>query len=149
MSSVLLRFGILCPSLIGHLNPMSVLASELKHRGHEVVFFCLPEVAGMLTVAGMEHVVIGERVFPEGSVKQFYEELGKLNGLAGGGRVVAWGVSSTKMQFRDLPNVIKACGLSALVIDQIGGASWATLSEYFDVPFVTVCNDLPTNRDSS
>ena len=90
---VMLRFGVLCPAAIGHLNPMSALASELKRRGHEVVFFCLPEAARMLTDAGMEHIVVGEKDFAEGSVKRFYEELGRLSGLAGVKRIVEMAAS--------------------------------------------------------
>lgn len=149
VSSPLLRFGVFCPGLIGHLNPMCVLASELKRRGHEVVFFCVPEVARMLTVGGTEHVVIGKTVFPEGSVKQFYEEIGKLSGLAAVRRIVAFGLSSMKVQFREAPDAIKACGISALLIDQIGGASGATIAEHCGIPFVTICNGLPTNREAS
>lgn len=128
---------------------MCVLASELKRRGHEVVFFCVPEVARMLTVGGTEHVVIGKTVFPEGSVKQFYEEIGKLSGLAAVRRIVAFGLSSMKVQFREAPDAIKACGISALLIDQIGGASGATIAEHCGIPFVTICNGLPTNREAS
>lgn len=149
MSRLPFKFGILCPSAIGHLNPMSVLASELKHRGHEIVFFCLPEVARMLTIAGMEHVVIGEREFPEGSLKQHYEELGKLNGLAGVRRIVAFQLSSMKMSFREIPDAIKACRISALLIDQISGTFGATIAEHCGIPFVTICNALPVNREDS
>ncbi len=38
------HFGILAPSAIGHLNPMSVLGRELERRGHKVTLFVIPDL---------------------------------------------------------------------------------------------------------
>ena len=37
------RFGIFCPSAIGHLNPLCAITLELQRRGHIVVLFGVPD----------------------------------------------------------------------------------------------------------
>jgi UDP:flavonoid glycosyltransferase YjiC (YdhE family) len=37
------RFGVICPTTIGHLNPMTTLCKELLRRRHDIVFFRLLE----------------------------------------------------------------------------------------------------------
>ena len=33
-----MKLGLICPDLLGHLNPMSALARQLRARNHKVVF---------------------------------------------------------------------------------------------------------------
>ena len=33
-----MKLGFICPDLLGHLNPMSALARQLRARNHKVVF---------------------------------------------------------------------------------------------------------------
>lgn len=142
------KFGVLCPSAIGHLNPMCVLASELKRRGHEVVFFCPPDGARMLADAGIKSLVIAERQFPEGSLKRFQQDVGSLNGLAAVRRIVDWSVSETKANFLEAPTAIQSLEINALLVDQASRAG-GTIAEHCGIPFVTICDALPLNREDS
>ena len=38
------HFGIICPSAIGHLNPMCALGGELQRRNHRVTIFGIADI---------------------------------------------------------------------------------------------------------
>ena len=40
-----MRIGFVTLPVSGHLNPMTSLARKLQQRGHEIVFFGIPDVA--------------------------------------------------------------------------------------------------------
>lgn len=43
VSQQAMRIGFLTLPFPGHLNPMTALARKLKERGHEIVFFGIPD----------------------------------------------------------------------------------------------------------
>ena len=51
-----------------------------------------------------------------------------------------------KAVLQDAPEAIKTNGIDALLVDQCS-AEGATLAEYLNIPFVSVCNALMQNRD--
>jgi zeaxanthin glucosyltransferase len=62
------HFGLVCPELTGHLNPMTALGRELKRRGHRVILVGRPDARKKTETAGLEFAVIGEKEFPVGSL---------------------------------------------------------------------------------
>lgn len=38
------HFAVICPAVIGHLNPRCVLGRELQRRGHQITLFGIPDV---------------------------------------------------------------------------------------------------------
>jgi zeaxanthin glucosyltransferase len=66
----------------GHINPMTALARKLNQRGHEAVFFGVPDIGTFGRAAGVTFVPYGEKEFPEGSIPKLYAPLVKLRGLA-------------------------------------------------------------------
>ena len=75
------HFGLICPELSGHLNPMTTLGRELKRRGHRVTLIGRPDAQKKTETAGLEFAVVGEKEFPAGSLVQTTAKLGRLAGL--------------------------------------------------------------------
>ena len=49
-----MKIGFICPTVPGHLNPMTALARHLQARNHEVVFLYSSSANGLPYVAGDE-----------------------------------------------------------------------------------------------
>jgi UDP:flavonoid glycosyltransferase YjiC (YdhE family) len=49
-----MKLGFICPSLPGHLNPLTALARHLQARNHEVVFLYASGAAGLPFILGPE-----------------------------------------------------------------------------------------------
>ncbi len=139
------HFGIICPSAIGHLNPMCVLGRELQKRGHQVTLFGIPDVQTKVMRSGLKFWTIGEAEFPIGSLDQKYKELGELSGFAGLNFTVSWIQQETVMLFNEAPEALKAAGIEALLVDQISVGG--TIADFLKLPFITVCNALLINRE--
>lgn len=141
------HYGMLCPALPGHLNPMIALGRELKQRGHNVTFFQVRDVEDKIKKEGLEFRAIGESDYPFDSLKQFLKKLGELKGVAA---VRYWHEDHQKIAgiiCRDAPKAIKDEGIDALVVDQLEPAG-AAVAEYLGLPFVTICNALALNREA-
>jgi zeaxanthin glucosyltransferase len=76
------HFGLLCPAITGHLNPMTTLGHELKRRGHRVTLFGVLDAQPKTLAAGLEFWAIGEEEFPTGASDASFTQMGKLSGLA-------------------------------------------------------------------
>jgi zeaxanthin glucosyltransferase len=142
----MMHIGVICPPAIGHLNPMCALAHELIRRGNNVTFFALPDVAALLDSSGLSCRIFGEAEFPRGSLGTFARRQGQLTGLAGLRFTRNFLHMLMQAAFRYLPGQIKGAGLDGLVIDQVS-AGGGTIADYCGLPFVTVCNALPLNRE--
>lgn len=143
------HFGILCPGAIGHLNPMCSIARELLSRGHRVTLFGVPDIqAKVATVSGLDFAQIGTTEFPLGTIDRMYKELGHKSNLDGLKYTLAWMGREAQMLFAEAPAAIAARGIDLLLIDQVTSAG-ATIAEFLQIPFVTICNALPINREPS
>jgi UDP:flavonoid glycosyltransferase YjiC (YdhE family) len=49
----MVHFGIICPTVPGHLNPMTTLGYELKQRGHRVTLIGIPDARSHALAAGL------------------------------------------------------------------------------------------------
>jgi UDP:flavonoid glycosyltransferase YjiC (YdhE family) len=76
------HFGLICPELSGHLNPMTTLGRELKRRGHRITVIARPDARAKTESAGLEFAVVGEKESPVGSLGRTTAELGRLTGLS-------------------------------------------------------------------
>jgi UDP:flavonoid glycosyltransferase YjiC (YdhE family) len=52
------RFGIFCPSAVGHLNPMCAIALELQRRGHIVILIGVPDALDKVSGLNLKTVEI-------------------------------------------------------------------------------------------
>lgn len=140
------RFGIFCPPAIGHLNPMCVIGLELQRRGHEVVFFGVPDALLKIENLGFTLCEIGAIEYPRGSIDLAYKTLGKLTGKEGLKFTLELLRREAQMLFSEAPQAIKAAKIDVLIIDQIT-LPMATVANFLGVPFITICNALPVNRE--
>jgi MGT family glycosyltransferase len=142
------HFGTICPTATGHLNTMTALGRELKKRGHRVTVLGMADAEPNAKAAGLEFRPISGDDLPVGTTAKFYEELGKLNGLAALRYTTSLSEQTTALFLRDAPQVIQDAGIEALIIDEcIFGGS--TVVDFLNIPFVTVCSALVNGFDYS
>lgn len=112
------HFGSICPAATGHLNTMNTLGRELQRRGHRVTVLGMPDAEANAKVAGLEFRAISPVDFPVGTTAKFYEELGKLTGLAALRYTICLSEKTTASFLLNAPQVIKDAGIEALIIDE-------------------------------
>lgn len=142
------HIGVICTPVSGHLNPMSALGRELKQRGYSVTFFQMPDVEAKVRSEGLDFWRIGESDHPLGSLPQSVAQLGKLSDLAALRFTVNAIARTTAMICRDAPQAIRAAKVDFLLVDQQEPAG-ASVAEFLGIPFATICNALPINREAA
>jgi UDP:flavonoid glycosyltransferase YjiC (YdhE family) len=55
-----MKIGFLSMPLTGHLHPMTALGRKMQARGHEVIFFGLPDAARIDHSAGLDFDPFGD-----------------------------------------------------------------------------------------
>lgn len=140
------RYGIVTPPAIGHLNPMVALAMELERRGHEVVVFTVADGARKLSGLPLEVATIGANTFPLGAVDEAYVTLGRLSGREGLRFSVDYFRTEQAMLHEELPEAVHAASIDVLLVDQLCPAA-GTVADLLGLPFVTIANALPVNRE--
>src|SRR5262249_31942621 len=112
------RIGILSFSSPGHYYPLTALGRRLQSRGHQVVYFQVPDLERPIRAAGLRFRQIGREDFPPGPLRARDEEVCKLKGLA----ALRCGLRGIErkalMLFRDAPAAIRAEGVDSLIVDQ-------------------------------
>jgi zeaxanthin glucosyltransferase len=141
------HFGIICPALTGHLNPMTTLGYELQRRGHRVTLFGIPDARSKTLAAGLEFWAIGEAEFPAGASAAANTKLGELTGLDAFKQIVTMFQRSAAMLLDEAPQAISAAGVEVLLIDQTSSGG-STVADFLKLPFVTVCCALMLNLEA-
>jgi MGT family glycosyltransferase len=140
------RIGVISPPVPGHMNPFLALARELRERGHETIFFHMPDVEAKTRAEGAGFHEIGASDHPLGSLPRSLERLGQLKGLSALRFTVEAVQKTTEMVCRDAPRAIEAERIEMLLVDQTEPAG-GVVAEHLNIPFVTICNALALNRD--
>ena len=130
----------------GHLNPFLALARELQGRGHRVTVFHMADVASSVRAEQVDFVPIGASDHPVGSLPQSLAELGRLSGFAALHFTVRAIAETTEMICRDAPQAVHDARVDMLLVDQTEPAG-GSVAEHLGIPFVTLCNALPLNRE--
>jgi zeaxanthin glucosyltransferase len=138
------HFGLICPALTGHLNPMTTLGYELQRRGHRVTLFGIPDARAKTLAAGLEFWAIGEAEFPAGASAAANTKLGELSGLDALKQIVTMFKRSTTMLLDEAPQAISAAGVEVLLIDQTSSGG-STVADFLNLPFISVCCALMLN----
>jgi zeaxanthin glucosyltransferase len=142
------HFGILCPPTQGHLNPNIILGKELKKRGNKITFLNVTDCKEKVEKAGLSFITVGSETFPKGSLDTLYTTLGQAPEHK---MIVSWNEFYLKLAESTAPEIIetiRTLDIDMLIIDQIdilGGS----IAEFLDIPFINVCNTLPTNFEKS
>jgi zeaxanthin glucosyltransferase len=140
------RIGFLVLYSPGHLNPSLALAGALRDRGHDIVFFNLPDVEKAATSAGIPFVPFGEQEFPLGSLPTSAKRMGELTGPAAFAYFIERMSVLIGVTFAELPEIMARAGLDGLIVDQLypGGA---TVAEHLNLPFISLNNALILHRE--
>ncbi|NJK47186.1 glycosyltransferase [Candidatus Gracilibacteria bacterium] len=144
----MVHFGIICPTVPGHLNPMTTLGYELKQRGHRVTLVGIPDARSHAVAAGLEFKAIGETQFPEGTNQKNFVRLGELNGLAALRYTVSFLKQMTVNILQNAPAAIQETGIEALLVDRVSSAG-GTVAEFLNLPFITVHSALILNQEEN
>lgn len=140
------HFGLLCPAVTGHLNPMLPLGQELQRRGHQVTLFSTLDAQAKTIVAGLDFQALGESEFPSGQTAQWNAKQGKLKGFAGLRYTFIALQQLAAMLLREAPAALTTAGVEALLVDQIL-LEGRTIAEFLNIPLITVCSALLQNED--
>jgi MGT family glycosyltransferase len=140
------HFGIVSPPVSGHIHPFSALGRALIARSHRVTYFQVQDLEEKIRSEGLDFWPIGESDHPRGSLPESLARLGQLAGLSALRFTIKAVARTSTMVCRDLPGALRAAKVDALLVDQMEPAGGA-VAEYLGLPFVTVCNALPINRD--
>lgn len=138
-----MHFAIIGPPLRGHYGPLSNLAAELIERGQTATFIHHPEAAGMVTADGAEFEAIGVGSPP---LAGWTRPMARIKGVLGLGSVIDGMVRFTDMICRHGPGALERVGADAVIVDQLEPAG-ALIAERLGLPFVSVANALPLNRE--
>jgi MGT family glycosyltransferase len=138
-----LKIGFVSLPIAGHLNPMIALARRLNQRGHEAIFFGLPDVETRVRAAGVSFVSFGEKEYPIGSVQTTYAPLSRLSGI----EVIQYAYEKcspglTHAAFDYLPDLLREEGIEAMVIDTAYGFV-ELVAMSIGIPYAHVWNILP------
>ena len=139
------HFGILCPPLPGHINPMSVLAEALSERGHRLTFLGFPDMRDKLA-EGFAFRAFGEADWPPGSLRPYLARLSRLGSPISLRRLIIDLAEFAETSCRDLPELLDDLSPDALIIDQTDAAA-SLVATTLGVPFVNIANALPLNLE--
>jgi zeaxanthin glucosyltransferase len=140
------HFGIFCPPIAGHINPLAALGRTLTSRGHRVTVFQVADFESKVRSEELEFVPLGSEHFPPGSLAQSVDKLATLSGLKSLKYAVECERRMAHLILEFGPNAVCAAAVDALLVDQNEPAG-ATVAEHLGLPFVSVCSSLPLNRE--
>ena len=140
--------GFLSLYATGHLNPSMAFGKALRERGHSVTFFNLADTGHAIGESGLKFVPFGLEEYPEGALEQVFKKIGTLQGAAGFQYFLERMITLARASFRDLPGLIEAHQIDALVVDQLfpGGA---TVAQHLGLSYASLANATATNRERS
>lgn len=135
------HYGIICPNVPGHLNPVSGLAAELRGRGHRVSFCLLGDPPPSIVKQDFDVLPIGGELITAEQYRAAMAQLGVLTGKAALQHTFSLAVRGTEAMLAAGPDVIRSAGITKLLVDQ-GSFAGGTVADQLQIPFGTVCNAL-------
>lgn len=140
------HFGVVAPAFYSHYKALQALAGALVARGHRVTFLHRPDAAAYLDDARIGFHAVGSGTHPPGSLDAVARRAANPGGPLRLRRVIADMAGSTDMLCRELPAAIDLLGIDAIVADQMEAAG-GLVAEGMGLPFVSIANALPVNRE--
>ena len=141
------HFGVLCPPLPGHINPMAALARELERRGHRTTFVGFADMERRLP-AGLAFQPFGEADWPTGSLEPYLGRLSRLGSPLSLLRLIRDLAAFADTICSTLPAALDRTPVDGLVIDQTDAAA-SLVAKALGIPFVNVANALPLNIEEA
>ncbi|PSB27385.1 glycosyltransferase [Chlorogloea sp. CCALA 695] len=140
------HFGIICPTG-SHLTSCFPLGFELQRRGHCITFLNVVDVQDKILAANFRFRAFEETGFP-GSQVRLADRIGKLTGMAAVKETIKVCEQDFQIILQKAPAIIKTENIQALLVDQcspVGGI----VADFLNIPFISLCNALPLNREIS
>jgi zeaxanthin glucosyltransferase len=125
---------------------MLAIGTELRKRGHRVVVLTVADFCDHARAHGLEIGLVGSSDFPAGSMPAWQKELQKRDSAAAVKLTVDLLAESARVVLRDSPELVRSLGIDSLIVDQVEYAG-STLAESLALPYVTVANAFPLNRE--
>ena len=136
-----MRIAFSCPSVPGHLHPMTALARKLREHDHEVFFLCLAEAEPMVRSAGLEFGPYGEAVFPAGEYPRRLRTLSQLSGAEAFQFTVNLFADVCRAGLEDGERALRESRPDALVLDATT-RGLNLVATHLNLPFIQVSNAL-------
>ncbi len=140
------HFGVICPPIAGHINPLAALGRTLIRRGHRVTVFQVAEFESRVRSEELGFVPLGSEYFPPGTLAQSIAKLASLSGTKSLKFAIECECRISQVILEFAPDAVRAAGVDALMIDQNEPAG-ATVAEHLKLPFASMCTSLPLNRE--
>jgi len=140
------HWGIVCPEVSGHLNPITTLGRELQKRGHRISVLIVPDGQAKVESAGLDYLPIGAERFPKGIRERDLEQLGRLSGLKAFRFTIQRFCQVAEVTLDDAPKHIHDSEIDGMIVDQVYPAG-ITICEHLGLPAVTVCNAIAAIYD--
>jgi zeaxanthin glucosyltransferase len=104
-----MKIGFICPTVPGHLNPMTALSRQLQARGHEVVFLYASSAAGLSCIPADENDYVNEG----------RSEISRLQGED----VLVFSLQQVLRQtegiLNSMPVMVEKSGVDAVILDTV------------------------------
>lgn len=139
------HFGIICPPITGHIEPLAAVGRALIRRGHRVTFFHVPDTEARIRAAGLEFAALGAAEYPVGTLPASVKKLSELSGVASLRFAVESACGIARIILRDGPEAMSSAGIDCLIVDQNEPAG-GSVAEHLGIPFLSACTSLPLNR---
>lgn len=140
------HLAFVAPPFLGHLNPMRALARELVGRGHHATFLGLADMGPLVADDAIGFRPVGMTTHPRGTLVAMTRRMAAIDGVIGLPGIIRDVAGATDMLARDLPAALRGIGADLVVCDGTEAAG-GLVAEHLRLPFVTVANALPLNRE--
>jgi zeaxanthin glucosyltransferase len=95
---------------------------------------------------GLEFRGLEDSDFPPGTLENFVARLAELSGMASLKFAIRCECRISELILKHGPEAVRAAGVDALLVDQNSPAA-ASVAQYLDLPFLSMCTSLPLNRE--
>jgi zeaxanthin glucosyltransferase len=136
-----MRIGFTAPGVPGHLNPMTTLARKLKSRGHDVIFFGIPDAEPAARAAGLDFFPVCQQRYPPGEHARQMHQLSLLSGAEALQYTVHLFTEACRAALEDGPRAMGEMRADALVLDQVS-RGFDLVAMHRGIPYVHVSNAL-------
>ncbi len=134
-----MKIGFISLSVPGHFNPMSAVARQLQSRNHDVVVLSLPVMKPFARAANLPFIPFGEKEFPTEHSSEVVDTLSRLKGEEALQFTVSAVAQVMKVRWRELPKLLSANGIDALVLDDYDFYS-EVVPMYLGMPYAILAN---------
>ena len=139
------HFAGFCDPSPSHVMAIGAIGRALKKRGHRVTLFHIPGLESLAQAQDLEFIALPLDPKRHWTLEERMRRLRKLGGLSIAETIEDMN-QRTEIVCEGAPELIRAAHIDALLVDQIIPAA-SVVAERLHLPFFSICNSLPLNRD--